>query len=104
MIELVLQWGIFVQLVWDANKSLRCLQNRGFDFAYAARIFDDPLCLTIEDRRRDYGESRSMTFGHIEERVFVVISTRRDDMIRIISARKANRREVSWYDQNRRKD
>ena len=104
MIEIVLHWGIFVKLVWDVNKSLRCLWTRGFDFAYAARIFDDPLRLTIEDRRRDYGESRSMTFGRIEKRVFVVISTRRDDMIRIISARKANRREVSWYEQNCRKD
>ena len=91
-------------LVWDAKKSLRCLQSRGFDFGYAARIFDDPLCLTIEDQRRDYGESRSMTFGRIENRVFVVISARRGDMTRIISARKANQREVSWYDENRRKD
>ena len=53
----------------------------------------------IADQRWDYGEDRYRLLGAVEDRVFVVIYT-----IRIISARKANRREVREYEQNTAED
>ena len=52
------------------------------------------------DRRWDYGEDRYRLLGAVEGRVFVVIYTMRGSMIRIISARKTNRREVREYERN----
>jgi uncharacterized DUF497 family protein len=42
--------------------------------------------------------------GEIEQRLFVVVYTTRHDVIRIISARKANQREVKHYDNSTRDD
>ena len=53
------------------------------------------------DRRWDYGEDRYRLLGWGEGRVFVVIHTMRRSTVRIISARKANRREVREYERNR---
>lgn len=83
---------------WDGDKSDACLNERGFDFAYAASAFADPNRLIYEDTRFVYGEPRFRLTGKIESRLFVVIYTLRKDSIRIISARKANSREVRQYE------
>lgn len=89
---------------WDDVKSDACFAGRGFDFAYAIRAFLDDDRIVGQDRRRDYREDRYRLLGAIEGRVFVVIYTRRGSIIRIISARKANAREVREYEQNTRQD
>ena len=78
------------------------LTQRGFHFAYAIRAFPDDNRMVGQDRRWDYGEDRYWLLGAIEGRVFVVIFTMRGSAIRIISARKANGREVRDYEQNAR--
>ena len=83
---------------WDSPKSDRCFSKRGFDFAYAARAFFDPNRILKKDSRFDYGERRYQMISKIEERVFVIIFTPRQNSIRIISARKANQREVEKYE------
>lgn len=83
---------------WDTQKSETCFANRGFDFAYAARAFFDPGRMVRRDERHDYGETRYILFGLIEHRLFCVVFTVRRGRIRIISARKANLREVKVYD------
>ena len=83
---------------WDEDKSRCCLHDRGFDFAYAAYAFGVPQKVVRRDRRQDYGEDRYQLIGRIADRVFVVIFTQRLGAIRIISARKANRREVWQYE------
>lgn len=83
---------------WDEAKSERCFRERGFDFAYAARAFFDPDRLIQADTRHDYGEARYQLIGKIEDRLFVVVYTPRQNAIRIISARKANQREVKYYE------
>lgn len=88
---------------WDEAKSDRCYAERGFDFAYAARAFFDPNRLIQADTRYSYGEDRYQLMGKIEHRLFVVVYTLRNGVIRIISARKANRREVNHYE-NRTRD
>lgn len=83
---------------WDEAKSDACFQDRGVDFAYAVRAFFDANRVVQADQRFDYGEDRYLLKGQIEGRVFVVAYTTRRDSIRIISARKANSREVRGYD------
>lgn len=83
---------------WDEAKSERCFRERGFDFAYAARAFFDPDRLIRADTRHSYGEERYRLTGKIDGRLFVVVYTPRQDAIRIISARKANQREVKHYE------
>jgi len=81
---------------WDERKSQRNLRERGFDFEFATRIFDGPL-IEEEDRRRDYRERRLVATGEIEGGIFVVVYTLRGKRRRIISARRAKRRERDDY-------
>ncbi|WP_448152317.1 BrnT family toxin [Castellaniella caeni] len=87
-----------IRFEWDDTKSEVCFQSRGFDFSFAARAFFDPHRLILLDDRRSYGENRYQLMGKIERRLFVVVFTFRRGSVRIISARKANQREVKCYD------
>ncbi len=89
---------------WDEAKSDSCYQMRGFDFAYAAHAFLDPQRVISEDTRHSYGEDRYQLMGLIERRLFVVVYTLRNESIRIISARKANQREVRHYENSTNED
>ena len=78
---------------WDEAKSEANLRDptRGFDFAFAALIFGGPVLAAVDDRQ-EYGEVRVQAIGEAEGNVLFVY-TDRGDLRRIISARKANRRE-----------
>ena len=93
-----------MQFEWDDAKSNACLAHRGFDFAYAIRAFLDDDRIVGRDRRWNYGEDRYRLLGVIEGRVFVVIYTTRGSAYRIISARKANGKEVQEYERDTRQD
>lgn len=87
---------------WDAAKSDECFERRGFDFAFAARVFLDKDRQIHEDHRWDYGEHRFQIVGRIDGRLHVLVYTLRGSTVRIISARKANSREVRSYENNAR--
>ena len=87
-----------MEFEWDEAKSEACYAERGFDFAYAVRVFLDRGRLIEPDDRFDYGEPRQRVLGRIDGRVFVVVYTPRGRRFRLISARKANRREVRRYE------
>lgn len=91
-----------MEFEWDEAKSDTCFAERGFDFAYVLRAFADPNRVVTHDRRWDYGEERYQLLGSIEQRVFHLVYTVRGVRIRIISARKANRREVRIYEDSTR--
>ena len=86
---------------WDERKSNDNRTRRGFTFDDVMPIFLDSDRVILADTRRDYGEDRWVTFGEIEGRLFAVTFTMRGEVIRIISARKANTRERRRYDGNR---
>ena len=86
-----------VEFEWDDAKSDACFAERGFDFAYAMQVFLDPDRLVEADNRFDYGEPRYRVLGQIEGRVFLVVYTPRGEAFRLISARKANAKEVARY-------
>lgn len=81
---------------WDETKRRRNQVKHGVDFAQAVE-FDWHTALVVEDDRRDYGEPQSRVLGLVGDRVHVMAVAVRGDLIRIISLRKANRREVDYY-------
>ena len=92
-----MNYNLVMDFEWDDAKSDQCWVMRGFDFAFAARAFFDPSRSIIEDDRFPYGETRYRLTGSIDGRLFIVTYTMRGNVIRIISARKANQREVRRY-------
>ncbi len=88
----------------DDGKSAACYLERGFDFAYAAFAFADPDRIIQEDTRHSYGEDRYQLIGRIDGRLFVLVYTPRSGGVRIISARKANSREVMRYEDRSNED
>ena len=89
---------------WEEAKSEACFTQRGFDFAYAAQAFFDPNRIMNTDTRHSYGEERHQLMGMIGQRLFVVVYTQRHDATRLISARKANQRELAHYENSMRDD
>ena len=81
---------------WDETKRLSNIKKHGIDFADIPPMFDGNV-FTIEDQRFDYGETRYITFGLLKFRVIVVAHTDDDEVIRIISARKATKNEEKHY-------
>lgn len=93
-----------MQFEWDDGKSELCFRERGFDFAYAAQAFFDTNRIIRPDDRHSYGEERYQLMGKIEHRLFVIVYTPREQAMRIISARKANQREMTHYEDRSRDD
>jgi len=77
---------------WDEAKSQRNLNERGFGFEYAARVFLGPT-LERPDNRREYGEVRIQAIGRVIDDILFVVYTDRGDARHIISARLASRKE-----------
>ena len=83
---------------YDANKDAANQQKHGVSLSLAVRIeWQDVLCFV--DDRADYGELREVGFAVIEQRLYVVVFVQRGDTMRIISLRKANKRELKHYEQ-----
>ena len=83
-------------IAFDPAKRDATLKSRRLDMAAAGAIFDGDT-LTVEDDRRDYGETRYLTIGFLQGRMVVVVWTARGPIRRIISLRKANGREQALY-------
>lgn len=88
-----------MRITFDATKREKTLMERGLDFARATEVFDG-LTITLPDQRQDYGESRLITMGWLDERLVVLVWTQRGLARRIISMRKANEREIAKYSQS----
>jgi uncharacterized DUF497 family protein len=81
---------------WDEAKRAANLAKHGIDFRDIVR-FDWSAASAGPDLRRRYGETRLLAFGPIDGRVHAVVFTLRGSVYRIISLRKANRREQAAY-------
>ena len=78
---------------WDDKKAVANATKHGVDFADAIAVFDDTLAVTIPDPDA-VGEARFVTLGlDAFRRVLVVVYAESADGIRIISARRATRKE-----------
>ena len=90
-----------VECEWDEQKALTNRRKHGVDFADAVSVLEDAFALTIEDD--EVGEEgRFVTIGTDSlGRVLVVVYAWRGERIRLISARKASRRERHAYGRQR---
>jgi len=86
-----------MRVVWDRQKAKSNLLKHGMAFSDAEGALLDPMALTREDED-SMGEQRFATIGRdYLGRVVVVVFTQRGESIRLISARRATRRERSQY-------
>ena len=85
-----------MRVSYDPVKRDRTLVERGLDFDDAEQVFSSNH-LTATDDRKEYGELRYITIGHLGSRMVVIVWTPRSDSRRIVSMRKANDREQKIY-------
>jgi uncharacterized protein len=85
-----------VNIVFDPAKDAVNRAKHGVSLALAEVLFAGPH-VTVTDDRFDYGEAREIGFGLVHRRLFVCVYVDRNDERRVISLRKANRREVMRY-------
>ena len=81
---------------WDKKKNQENLSKHGLDFEDAEIVFSGP-CVSFVDDRFEYGEQRFITLGLLQGRTVVIAHTLRGEDTRIISMRKANKREEKIY-------
>jgi hypothetical protein len=87
-----------VHFEWDPAKAARNVSKHGVSFDEASTVFGDPLAGTILDPRHSGDEPRFVTIGlSMSRRLIIVAHMEREDRIRIISARRATRRERRTY-------
>ena len=85
---------------WDPAKAASNWRKHGVTFAEAASVYLDPGALTFDDPDHSIGELREITIGvSTKQRLLFVSHCMRGDRIRIISARKATRRERKQYEE-----
>jgi uncharacterized protein len=91
--------GRQLEFEWDPAKARANLVKHGVAFE-AVRNFDWNLHVRTVDDRFNYSETRYKALGKIEGRVHALIFAANDNVFRLISLRKANSREVRFYEQN----
>jgi uncharacterized protein len=83
-------------VAFDPEKDARNIAKHGISLARAEGM-DMAAALVREDDRFDYGETRYVAFGEIDDTLHCLIFTFRGSRVRAISLRKANKRENSRY-------
>lgn len=98
-----------MEFEWDPEKNRSNAEKHGVTFEEAITIFSGRYVVTDKDRRYDYGEQRYVSLGelYIRKKPYIVsvVHTPRNNRIRIISARRANRKErVHYYERVRKRE
>ncbi len=83
---------------WDSNKNKKNVVKHNISFSDAKNVFKDSDSITVQDTRDSYGEDRFVTTGNIFQRLWSVVHTPRGNRTRLISARRANRKEKKRYE------
>ncbi|MDN5936454.1 MAG: BrnT family toxin [Nitrosospira sp.] len=100
---------MYCQFEWDSDKAASNWRKHKIRFETALRVFADPLALTHQDRTVG-GEQRWQTIGMVENRVLLLVAHTIDEVhegnqlgeiIRIISARRADPTERRRYEQEK---
>ena len=81
---------------YDENKSLSNKQKHGIDFEEAKLLWNDDRMIEIETSYED--ETRFISIGKIHSKFYTVVTTYRKDKIRIISVRRARKKEIEIYE------
>lgn len=90
---------------WDKGKEVENKKRHGVSFAEAVQIFDDPFHYSVLDKRFDYFEERWITIGMTHSGHLIVaghlyvVDDKGNDIIRIITARKATMKEKKQHEE-----
>jgi uncharacterized protein len=88
-----------VSFEWDPNKAASNFRKHGVRFSEAVGVFSDDAALTVQDAESDSTEERFVTLGlGLKGVALVVAYCYRDDLVRIISARRARPFEREQYE------
>ncbi|MDP3518524.1 MAG: BrnT family toxin, partial [Pseudohongiella sp.] len=85
-----------IKFIWDHAKRESNLRKHGLDFADAHRVFAGPMAV-YEDISQDYGEPRTIGVGFLDSIVVLVVHVESDEIIRIISMRRADKNEADLF-------
>ena len=90
---------------WNREKEKVNYQKHGITFNEAKTVFYDPLARIFDDLIHSVGESREIIIGHsiAKKLLLVVFVERKQNVIRIISARQATKKEKKDYEENKNK-
>jgi uncharacterized DUF497 family protein len=86
-----------MEFEWDSRKAKENLRKHGVEFADAVIALEDKNALTIEDPDHDEPRSKTLGMGPTLNILFVVHCEQSSSSIRIISARKADKKETKIY-------
>jgi hypothetical protein len=89
-----------MKVEFDPAKSERNARERGLPFDLVEQ-FDWDTCQTQDDVRFPYPEPRRVSLGYIGPRLHVVCHTAIEEGVRVISLRKANKREIRKYEEKK---
>ena len=93
-----------LQFEWDPKKDAANQQNHGISFQVATVAFQDPLAALHSDPDHSDDEKREILVGHDSlGRLLLVVFTERQGRLRIITARKATKRERQAYEASQKK-
>ena len=81
---------------YDNNKSLSNKQKHGIDFEEAKLLWNDDRMIEISTSYEN--EERFINIGKIDTKFYTIVTTFRSDKIRIISARRARKKEIEIYE------
>jgi uncharacterized DUF497 family protein len=87
-----------MEFTWDEKKRRQNMEKHGIDFSDAQIIFSHPM-LVKRDTRRNYQEERWAALGQLRGMVVFLAYTLRGEDVRIISVRRANKKERDIYAQ-----
>ncbi|HUI43914.1 MAG TPA: BrnT family toxin [Terriglobia bacterium] len=95
-----------IRFEWDPVKAQSNLRKHGVRFEDAMHVFDDPFALFEQDRAGEAGELRWQAVGLAGGVAVLLVAHTvreegRDELIRLVSARRATRKERERYEQNR---
>ena len=91
-----------MKITFDPSKRDLTLKHRGLDFARAEEVFAGPTATVVDDRF-DYGETRFISAGHLDDRLVVMVWTQRGEARHVISMRHCHAKEEevwlrAWVD------
>ena len=90
-----------MEFEWDSEKAARNLAKHGIAFSEVGTVFGDPQAVTFADPDHSDDEDRFLTLGNSAEGHLLIVShTNREGRTRIISARRASRKERRIYEQD----
>ncbi|HEX5761043.1 MAG TPA: BrnT family toxin [Thermoanaerobaculia bacterium] len=88
---------------WEPRKAEANAAKHGVSFEEASTVFRDPLGRIVDDPRHSLGERRYVLLGLSDrQKLLAVMFTEQEETIRIISARRATRRERKGYEEGTR--